>query len=205
MRVHVVNPAERAAYGAELDAMHRHRRRIFVEILGWSALGGDAGREMDSYDASATYLLALDEGGVLRGSLRLVATTGPHMLTDVFADFLDAPAPRGPAIMEWTRHAPGDPAWPPEVNAAARIALHLGVLEYAVREGLTGFTALMESWLLRPARALGWPCTPLGAPRRFAEGVAVAVFNPVAPDHLHRLRQRTGRHAPVLAPGRAAA
>jgi N-acyl-L-homoserine lactone synthetase len=143
-------------------------------------------------------LLALDTRVVLRASARFLPTDGPHLLADVFPHFTINGPPRGPTIMEWTRHAPGDPAWPPGINDAARTSLHLGVLEFAALRGVTAFTAVMETWLVRRAQAMGWPCTPLGPARSYGEGMAVAVLNAVAPDHLERLRASSGRRDPVL-------
>lgn len=206
MQVRIVEAGDRARYGAALAEMHRHRRRLFVDTLGWRALTVTAGQEIDAFDGpAATYLLACDAGGAVRGSLRLLPTTGPHMLTEVFAHFVDGPPPRAPGILEWSRHAPGLPEWPPAVNAAARIALHLGVLEYAAARGVTGFTAVMETWLVRRARRMGWACTPLGRPQAYGEGEAVALLNSVVSGHLAALRAQTGWTQPVLAAQAAAA
>lgn len=206
MEVHVVTAANRGGYGIELAAMHRQRRALFVDALGWRGLSVTNGEERDGYDtAGATYLLAIDGAGAVRGSLRLLPTTGPHMLSDVFPDFVTGLPPRGPAILEWTRHAPGLPDWPPAVNEAARIALHLGVLEYAAAHGVVAFTAIMETWLARRARLMGWACAPIGPQRSYGEGEAVAVLNPVRPGHLEALRAKTGRRSPVLVTQSAAA
>ncbi len=206
MKVHVVAAGNRAAYRAELSAMHRHRHRLFVETLGWRALAAPDGLEIDAYYTdAATYLLVLDDGGVLRASARFLPTVGPHMLADIFPHLVAGALPRGSAIMEWSRHAPGDPAWAPAINDAARTALHLGVLEFARLRGVAAFTAVMETWLVRRARAMGWPCAPLGAAQPYGEGTAVAVLNTVAPGHLDQLRARTGRRAPVLVINTAAA
>lgn len=206
MRVLVIEPEDRATHASLLDAMHRHRHRLFVDVLGWAALRAVDGRERDTYDAAATYLIACDGAGVLRGSLRLLPTLGPHMLADTFAAFVEGPAPRGATLMEWTRHAPGDPAWAPQINEQARLALHLGVLEFAALHGVTAFTALLDTQLIRRARAIGWDCTPLGPPLAYGEGEAIAVLNPVHAGHLERLREKSGIAAPVLvAPTQVAA
>lgn len=206
MQVHVVESGERARHAAALAQMHRHRRRLFVDTLGWRALSVIDGQEIDAFDGpAATYLLACDADGTVRGSLRLLPTTGPHMLTEVFSRFVDGPPPRGPDILEWSRHAPGLPEWPPAVNEAARIALHLGVLEYAAVRGVTAFTAVMETWLVRRARLMGWACTPLGRPQAYGEGEALAILNPVAAGRLAALRAKTGWTQPVLAAQAAAA
>lgn len=173
------------------ESMVRHRHRLFVDLLGWRALARADGRDVDGYDAdTAVYVLVLDEDRTLRASARLVPTIGPHMLADHFAAFVDGPVPRGPHIFEWSRHAPGDPHWPAAVNEAARLALHRGVLEICLAQGIEALTAVMDRGLLRRARSYGWDCTPLGAPRAYGEGEAVAVINPVRATHREFLQRR---------------
>jgi acyl-homoserine lactone synthase len=174
-----------------VEEMLRHRHRLFVDLLGWRALAKPDGRDIDAYDdARAVHVVALDDGGKLRGSARLLPTDGPHLLADHFSHLVDGPTPRGPEIWEWSRHAPGDPAWPPHINEAARLALHLGVLDYCLRNGVTALTAVMDRGLVRRARAYGWDCAPLGAPQAYGEGEAVAVFNPVRAGHAVLLQSR---------------
>jgi acyl-homoserine lactone synthase len=203
---HFANISNVAHYARELEEMYRHRRRIFVELLGWRALERADGREIDAYDdARAHYIMVLDDSGACRASARLLPTSGPHMMGDLFAAFVDGPVPAGPDIFEWSRHCPGDPAWPPEINEAARLTLHLGILEFALMHGVTGYTALMERGLARRARSYGWDCTPLGPPRSYGEGEAIAVLNPVRAAHLAALRARAGVSGPVLVSRGAAA
>ncbi len=199
MLAHFTNSSNVALYARELEEMHRHRRRIFVDLLGWRALDWSDGREIDAYDdARARYILVLDESGTCRASARLLPTTGPHMMGDLFAEFVDGPVPTGPHLFEWSRHCPGDPDWPAEINETARLALHLGILEFALMHGVTGFTALMERGLARRARNYGWDCTPLGSPRSYGEGEAIAVMNPVRAAHLVALRVRAGVSGSIL-------
>ena len=199
MKALVIDAGNKSAYGKELLAMHRLRHRLFVETLGWKDLARPDGLDIDAFDTdAATYLVILDADGSVRGSARFLPTTGPHMAPEVFAHFFDGDPPRGPTILEWSRHAPGDPSWAPDINEAARVALHLGVLEFARLRGVTAFTAVMETWLLRRARAIGWPCEPLGPQRAYGEGMAQAVRNPVAPGHLDWLRAKVARRDPVL-------
>lgn len=195
----VAKGAHAHLYAREVEAMHRHRKRLFIDLLGWQALESADGRESDAYDdARAHYIIVLDDAGTYRASARLLPTTGLHMLSDLFADFVDGPVPHGPHIFEWTRHAPGDPDWPAAVNEAARLALHIAILEYALASGITAFTALLEKGLVRRARAYGWDCTPLGPPRAYGEGEAIAVLNPVRATHLDALRVRAGFTGPIL-------
>ncbi|KAF0181833.1 MAG: autoinducer(acylhomoserine lactone) synthesis protein [Alphaproteobacteria bacterium] len=199
MRVHVVNSANRSQYLDEIEAMHRHRHRLFVELMGWRALASDDGLDIDEFDNQwATYLLAIDDDGVLRGSGRLVPSWRPHMLKNLFPEFSDTPAPVGPEIWEWTRHAPGDPLYSGTINKQVKSALHIGMLEFAASRGIEAFTGILETRLLGPVIESGWKITPLGAPRDYGEGNAVGVVIRFAPDFIDIARARAGRSGPVL-------
>ncbi|TRO86576.1 autoinducer(acylhomoserine lactone) synthesis protein, partial [Glycocaulis profundi] len=45
MRVHIVTPANRGLYGVQLEQMHRQRREVFIDRLGWSEI--DTGEELE--------------------------------------------------------------------------------------------------------------------------------------------------------------
>jgi acyl-homoserine lactone synthase len=199
MRVHVVNAANRALYLDELEAMHRHRYRLFVELMGWRALECEDKLDIDEFDnPAATYLLAIDDDGVLRGSGRLIPSWRPHMLKNLFPEYVDGEVPTGPQIWEWTRHAPGDPAFPGAVNKRVKAALHIGMLEFAASRGIEAFTGILETRILAPALESGWRIKPLGLPRDYGEGEALGVIIRFDPDFLDIARARHGRYDPVL-------
>ncbi len=105
IQVHIINNANRHLYERELDEHHQIRHRIYVEELQWRRLKPRADkREYDPFDMDETvYVLALEEGRVV-GGRRLVPTTGPHLIADVFPHFASMQGvPRAPDIAEWTR------------------------------------------------------------------------------------------------------
>ena len=69
----------------EMDAMFRNRAATFSERLGWDVAVKD-GYERDVFDdANPLYLVSADPlTNEYWGSLRLLPTTGPNMLRDVF-------------------------------------------------------------------------------------------------------------------------
>src|SRR5438552_15584925 len=88
-----------------LDEMFRLRARVFRTRLGWDVQVTD-GKERDKYDDEApVYLVyADDDGRHVKGSLRLLPTTGPTVLTDIFWVTLpDAVDLSAPTIWEYTR------------------------------------------------------------------------------------------------------
>jgi Autoinducer synthase len=72
-------------YPKEMDAMFRNRALTFSDRLGWDVTVKD-GYEQDVFDqADPLYLVSVDPiNDRYWGSLRLLPTTGPNMLRDVF-------------------------------------------------------------------------------------------------------------------------
>ncbi len=100
-------------YGIQLNvegaaALGRYRHQIFVEQLGWDLPLGEAAIERDQYDRDDTvYVVARDDEGTLLGCARLLRTTSPYMLKDLFSGLLDPqmPAPESPYVWELSRFA----------------------------------------------------------------------------------------------------
>jgi acyl homoserine lactone synthase len=91
-------------YADVLDDMYRLRARVFQDRLGWDVSVVD-GKEYDAYDGMhPAHVICLDDDGDVVGCMRLLQTTGPHMLADVFHAILDGDAPlRSSRIWEATR------------------------------------------------------------------------------------------------------
>ena len=130
----------------------------------------------DVYDRDDTiYLMVRDAatGGHL-GSVRLLPTTGPHLLADRFAALCEAGVPRADDIMEISRMVtrPGLPR-----SAVERVHEQLAValVEYGLARGLSAFTIMTPLEALPTVLAAGWDCRPLGLPRD-ADGVTIAAL-----------------------------
>jgi acyl-homoserine lactone synthase len=199
MHVHVVNSGNRHLYLDEIEQMHRHRHHLFVDMMGWKALESPDGLDIDEFDTpNATYLLAIDEGGVVRGSCRLLPSWRPHMLRNLFPDFVEGEAPSGPGIWEWTRHAPGDKEFGKEINHQVRFLLNIGAHEFAASRGIETFTGIIDCQFVPRMIDFGWKVEPLGLPVNYGEGVGYAFKMNVDPANGERLRQRLGRTGTVL-------
>jgi N-acyl-L-homoserine lactone synthetase len=88
----------------------RFRYQVFVEMLGWQLQTPGDGLELDQFDRPDTvYVIARDESGDVAGSARLLPTTRPYLLGDVFPQLLHGqPVPATSAIWELSRFAAVD-------------------------------------------------------------------------------------------------
>ena len=88
-----------------LEQMFRLRARVFYDRLRWDVQVVD-GMEKDEYDDEGpVYLVYTDqEARTVKGSLRLLPTTGPTVLADFFSDTRPQLLPiSAPTIWECTR------------------------------------------------------------------------------------------------------
>jgi acyl homoserine lactone synthase len=85
----VIEGSDASYFPKEMDAMFRNRAETFSERLGWDVVVRD-GLERDRFDdENPLYLVSVDpHTGEYWGSLRLLPTTGPNMLRDIFAQLL---------------------------------------------------------------------------------------------------------------------
>jgi N-acyl-L-homoserine lactone synthetase len=100
----VIDALNRDRFEAVLDEMFQLRARVFGDRLGWE-IDVRNGREIDRFDAlDPAYLVGLDSEGHVVSCARLLQTTGPHMLADVFSSILDGEPPlRSSRVWESTR------------------------------------------------------------------------------------------------------
>lgn len=204
MRVHVVHANNRALYLDEIEAMHRHRYEVFVNERGWRALESPDHLDIDEFDAGdATYLIALSHAGAVVGSGRFIPSWRPNMLATLFPEYCKDAVPVAPDIWEWTRHATPGRAHGKDFNLRVQLVLNIAVLEFARLRGIGAFIGILETNLLPYTSELGWRSLPLGEPRHYGEGVAVAIKSAVKVGHLERLRAFAGVEGSVLieAPG----
>lgn len=104
--IHAVTSVNAHRYGRALEQMFRLRHRVFVERLHW-AVQSREGLEYDCFDdLDPIYLLHIGTDGRVNGCARLLPTTGPYMLRDVFSELLaGGSAPCDEGILESSRFA----------------------------------------------------------------------------------------------------
>lgn len=107
--MNVVSETADSLPGGLYPLMAAYRHRVFVERLGWQLAAHD-GMERDQFDRPDTvYVVARDEVGDVCGCARLLPTTRPYLLSEVFPQLLNGALPTSSAdVWELSRFAAVD-------------------------------------------------------------------------------------------------
>lgn len=99
-------------------ALATYRHKIFIERLGWP-LPVEHGMERDQFDHPETlYVMTREQNGTICGCARLLPTTEPYLLSEVFPHLLaGAPVPRSRDVWELSRFAAATIEPNPSVDA----------------------------------------------------------------------------------------
>lgn len=200
--IRIINGTRRNQFSSDIDAMHRLRKRVFHDLLGWDVQIED-NWEIDHYDrANPLYVLSYGEDGRLRGSLRLLPTLGPNMLDDTFPILLGGgPEIRSASIWESSRFCID-----PEISqnrasnqvTIAAAELMCGVGELGLASDLTHIVTVTDVFLERMFKRMGCPGERISEPRRIGVVQAVAVSWEVSQALLDRMKAIAAIEGSVL-------
>lgn len=205
----VIEGVDRDRYATLIEAMFRMRAAVFAERLGWDVTVAN-GLEIDRFDAAAPlYLLSVDDRtGVLQGGVRLLQTTGPNMLRDVFPILIPGGAPESPLIWESSRFAINPEAFAEVDRAEANhvvnrttIELLCGIVEVCQRASIEHIVSVFDARMARIFRSVNCAFEIIGTPTRIGKTMTYAGVFDMSDEMRERLGDAGQLHAPVLAPG----
>ena len=191
----VVLEKDRAQKFAHLAAeMFRLRARIFHDRLRWDVRVID-GKERDRYDdEQPVYIIDTDaDVREVKGSLRLLPTTGPTLLADVFSDTLpDAVHLSAPTIWECSRFCLDDKildgGQQQEILFASAVLLEaLGNL--ALRAGIESIIGNFDASMLRLYRRIGCEVEVLGSTLKYGLPVYLGL-HPISEPIIRRIKAK---------------
>jgi N-acyl-L-homoserine lactone synthetase len=202
--IRLVQGSQRARFPHEIDQMHRLRAQVFYERLGWDVKVRHS-REIDQFDSlDPLYLLSLDDRGHVQGSLRLLPTTGPHMLADVFSALLPVgQTVRSATVWESSRFSVAQSAVAERSsNLLNRVTgeLLLGIVEVGMMAGLTEVVSVYDLCFSRILKRAKCYAEPIGAPARIGKVTAFAGLFEISETMIENLRQASGIKESVLEP-----
>lgn len=152
------------------SALASYRHRIFIETLHWQ-LPCDQGLERDQFDRTDTlYAIARDADGTVCGCARLLPTTGPYLLDEVFPDLMNGlPAPHSVDVWELSRFSTtpaGQPATLSREEAKNRLrALLAAAVKVVTARGAMRLILVTALGSERILRNLGVNAHRVGPPR----------------------------------------
>jgi len=182
-----------------LRAMFAARKEVFVDLLGWNVPVIDGRFEVDQFDDQhAQYLVLAGRDGRHFGSARLLPTTRPHILDSLYPELCDDAPPRAADTFEVTRFCL-DRGLTARDRRTIRDTLVVALVEHALANGITSYSAIAELGWLRQILAFGWRCRPLGRPTPIAGKTLGAIEIAITTD-TPELLARTGIAALRQAP-----
>jgi N-acyl-L-homoserine lactone synthetase len=182
-----------------LREMHRVRKAVFVDRLKWDVPVVEGEYEIDQFDTeNAVYLVNVDEAtGQHLASVRLLSSTKPHVLAEIFPALCQDGPPNNSDTWEITRLCTS-PGLPRDVAARARHKLAVALVEYGLLHGIRRYTCVIEVQNIPALIAPGWCCNPLGPPMEINGALLGAFALSIVPTTLDLMVKRWGGSLPVL-------
>ncbi|WP_339531013.1 acyl-homoserine-lactone synthase [Pseudomonas mucidolens] len=146
---------------ADRESLGRFRHAVFIQRLGWKVAGTHRNQdlEFDQFDDEHThYVIAHDSDGAIVGCTRLLPTTRPFLLGEVFPHLCDRAPTSNSTTWEISRYAATSPD--PQLG----IALFKATIRLARAMGASDVVAVTTCTLERYFKHHGVVSSRLGAP-----------------------------------------
>jgi acyl homoserine lactone synthase len=186
----VIEPVNARDYGPLMERMFRLRARIFHDIKRWDVKVVD-GKERDKYDdAGPVYIIYTDaDADEVKGCLRLLPTTGPTLLADLFADSIpDAGHLCAPTIWECSRVCVNEKivgaGYDAVVHATATMLAALG--DVAIKADIETIIGNFDAPMLRLYRRIGCEIEVVGQTLRYGKPIYLGLHN-ISRDIIRRI------------------
>lgn len=181
-----------------LDDMFKLRARVFGDRLGWD-VNIVNGRERDHFDdLHPAHVVSLNDDGDVVGCMRLLQTTGPHMLADVFHSILDGEAPiRSTQVWEATRFCVDTKKLGRGrgANSVSYVTseVMIGSFEYAKTAGVLDSIAVIDPVMNRVLQRSGnAPYDYVGTAKPMGKVVAMAALMDCSDERISGIREYAG-------------
>ncbi|MCE7797101.1 autoinducer synthase [Sphingobium sufflavum] len=196
--LHLITGRNRHLYEPELDALHRARKAVFVDELGWQLTVRD-GMERDEYDDErAMHLVGFDAAQDVAMSIRVRPADDRSMLVDHFSHHL----PCGMRAVDDGRTWEVSRGFSRERGLKRAVlrrkaACMIAPLEMALEAGIDRYVGFTDVRLLGIYYHIGWKLDLLGDPQPYGEGDGVAYEAQVSSAIVRDIRQTWGLPAPA--------
>ncbi len=167
--------------------MFRDRADQFKTRLGWDVKVNEKGEERDQYDdLNPLYVIWEEADGSHGGSMRILPTTGPVMVNEVFGHLTGGSPICSPLIWEVTRFCLSRNA---SAHTAGAIMLSGG--EVMEGFGLTHIAGVFDARMIRIYRMIGSSPVVLGTEGKGRDQISVGLW-PYSAEDCNRVAARAG-------------
>jgi acyl-homoserine lactone synthase len=191
--IHLVTADNDYHYRAEMEQAYRLRHEVFVKEMGWQDLAKPDGREIDQFDNEDAVHMLYEEDGKVLGYQRFLASTRPHLLSEVMPQLCEGERPVGAHVWEWTRFCVrSDRRERGRAVCPITNMLLIGAVEWGLECGISKF--IIETnpmWVVRMIQ-LHFQPVPLGLSCTLDGQEIVAVVVTFDSRTLKRLREFRG-------------
>ena len=201
----IIDAMNKHKFDSVLREMHRLRARVFQDRLGWDVQVRD-GMEHDIFDdLNPAHVVSLNDAGEVVGCMRLLQTTGPHMLADVFSSILDGePALRSAQLWEATRFCVDTKKLTTGKtrNSISYVTseVMIGAFEYAKKAGVLDAVAVIDPVMNRVLKRSGnAPYDYLGTAKPMGKVTAMAALMDCSDERISSIRAFSGINNDVFA------
>ncbi|MCS4502877.1 Acyl-homoserine-lactone synthase [wastewater metagenome] len=199
----VGRPSEATLPPSVVDGIYRFRHRVFRQRLGWEVTSV-RGRERDDYDdLDPVYIACHKHRETVIGTFRLLPTTGPYMLRDVFPELLRGESvPCASDVWELSRFAvePSDASERVQASCTeTTLSLMRACYRYGASNGIREYVMATSVAVERMLRGMGLELT------RFGDGSAVRIGRVLSVACRLRIDEALGRALGALPATDAAA
>jgi len=185
--------------GDALPDMMRLRYRVFIQREKYTVPSWN-GMEWDQYDnPAAVYILSRGKHDRVRGVARLIPTTFPYMIKDLWPHLIETDdVPSRPDVWELTRVGV-DRGLDAPTRRQVIGELVCGWLEYGLQHGIGSYlhvahTQVIKSVLQDPGCHVDF----LGQPQKLGRFPVVAAQLAVTHEALRKVRRHHGIQGPIL-------
>lgn len=167
--MYVVSGTAQDLSGDLLSKIAAYRYRVFIETLQWD-LKSEVGVERDQFDDNDTvYVVTHDEIGNLTGVARLLPTSRPYLLGEIFPQLLNGLAPPcAPEIWELSRFAAvdfsGGPTTLQGLSSPTAVQLLRAAIQCAAARGAKRLITVSPLGIERLLRRAGFRAHRAGPP-----------------------------------------
>jgi len=187
-------PEATADASRKLEGMFRLRHEVFKERLDWE-VGSLAGKERDMFDDLDPVYIVCEHQGEVLGSWRLLQTTRPYMLKDVFPELLyGKPAPEAPDVWEISRFAVSKRVANNEslgtINTVTNLLLDQ-LFSFAARRDISRIVAVADVRFERILKRAGLLTQRFGPPLQIGVTRAISGYADVSDLNVRRMRLGT--------------